>query len=109
MAKQTVVTEVLVDDIDGSPGDRTVRFGWDGTTYEIELSNKNVAAFEKALKPYLEAARRIRGGRARRAVGHADKRDLAAVREWAAQNGFAVSSRGRIASSVIEAYEAANA
>ena len=110
MAKQTVVTEILVDDLDGTPGERTVTFMWDGVPYEIELSRKNAAAFEKALKPYIDAGRRIRVGRVRRAAGgRSDKRDLGAIRDWAAHNGFAVSARGRIATSVIEAYESAHA
>jgi len=109
MAKQTVVTEILVDDLDGSTGDRTVTFTWDGTSYEIELSKKNAAAFEKSMKPYVDAARRIRGSRARRpAAARSGKRDLTVIREWATQNGFDVSARGRIAGAVIEAYEAAN-
>ena len=111
MAKQTVVTEVLVDDLDGSPGERTVHFTWDGTAYEIELSKKNVAAFEKLMRPYVEAARRVRGGQVpgrRSGGGRSARRDLSAIREWAKQNGFDVSARGRIAASVIDAYEAAN-
>jgi hypothetical protein len=109
MAKQTVVSEVLVDDLDGSPGDRTVSFTWDGVSYEIELSKKNIAAFEKALKPYLDAGRRIRRSRGRRAGGaRSGKRDVAAIRDWAVNNGFAVSARGRVASSIVDAYEAAN-
>jgi hypothetical protein len=110
MAKQTVVTEILVDDLDGSPGDRTINFSWEGTSYEIELSKRNAVAFEKAMRPYVDAARRMRGGRSRRASGgpRSSKRDLSAIRDWAAKNGFDVSARGRIASSVIEAYEAAN-
>jgi hypothetical protein len=109
MAKQTVVTEILVDDIDGTPGERTVNFTWDGVSYEIELSKKNAVAFEKVVKPYTEAARRVRASRGRRGGGRGSaKQNLAAIREWAAQNGFDVSSRGRIASSVIDAYEAAN-
>jgi hypothetical protein len=109
MAKQTVVTEVLVDDLDGTPGERTVNFTWDGVSYEIELSKKNAVAFERAMKPYTDAARRIRGSRGRRSGGRGSaKRDLTAIREWATKNGFDVSTRGRIASSVIDAYEAAN-
>lgn len=110
MAKQTVVTQILVDDIDGSPGERTVNFTWAGTSYEIELSKRNAVAFEKALKPYVEAARRLRGGRSRRAAAAraSGKRDLSAIREWAVKNGFEVAGRGRIAANVIEAYEAAN-
>jgi hypothetical protein len=109
MAKQTVVTELLVDDLDGSTADRTINFVWDGTSYEIELSKKNAVAFEKAVRPYVEAARRTRGNRARRtSSARSGKRDLSAIRDWAAKNGFDVSARGRIASSVIDAYEAAN-
>jgi hypothetical protein len=110
MAKQTVVTELLVDDLDGSTADRTVNFTWDGTSYEIELSKRNAAAFERAIKPYVDAARRTRsGGRGRRAsASRSGKRDLSAIRDWAAKNGFEVSARGRIAASVIDAYEAAN-
>ena len=109
MAKQTLVTEILVDDIDGSTAERTVNFMWEGTSYEIELSKKNAAAFEKAMKPYLDAARRTRGSRSRRSGGsRSGKRDLGAIRDWAAKTGFDVSARGRIAASVIDAYEAAN-
>jgi hypothetical protein len=109
MAKRTVVTEILVDDLDGSPGDRTINFTWDGVDYEIELNKKNAVAFEKVVKPYVEASRRSRGGRGRRSSSRSSgKRDLSAIRDWAAQNGLGVSARGRIASSVIDAYEAAN-
>lgn len=109
MAKQTVVTELLVDDIDGTAADRTINFMWDGTSYEIELSKKNAVAFERAVKPYVDAARRTRGNRSRRASSsRGGKRDLSAIRDWASKNGFDVSARGRIASSVIDAYEAAN-
>lgn len=108
MAKQTVVTEVLVDDLDGSAADRTVNFSWDGTSYEIELSKKNAQAFERAIKPYVEVARKARASRARRSNSRGAKRDLSAIRDWAAQNGFEVSTRGRIAASIIDAYEAAN-
>jgi hypothetical protein len=117
MAKKTVVQEMLVDDLDGSPGDKTVSFSWEGTGYEIELSRKNYQAFEKAMRPYVKAARRARGGTSRRrpstrasrgSSNSGNKRDLGAIRAWASENGYAVSERGRIASSVIEAYEAAH-
>jgi hypothetical protein len=115
MAKKTVVQEMLVDDLDGSPGEKTVSFAWEGTGYEIELSRKNYQAFEKALRPYVKAARKARGTTSRRRPSgrtgrgnSASKRDLGAIRSWASENGYTVSERGRIASSVIEAYEAAH-
>ena len=109
MAKQTVVSELLIDDLDGSPAERTVRFSWEGVAYELELSKKNAVAFDRVMKPYVSAARRSRSQRGRRPSGaRAGKRDLAPVREWASQNGFEVSTRGRIAQAIIDAYDAAN-
>ncbi len=41
------VTVALEDDLNGGPADETVRFGFDGTEYEIDLSAQNVRAFRK--------------------------------------------------------------
>jgi hypothetical protein len=57
---------------------------------------------------FVGAARRAGGGRslgARAARGSsADREQTQAVREWARENGFEVSSRGRIPEAVLEAY-----
>ena len=109
MAKETVTK--LVDDIDGSNAERTVVFAWDGTNYEIDLSKKNISALDKAFKPYVAAARQVRATaptrrRSPRAGTAPRKRnDLAAIREWARNNGHAVSDRGRIARTVVEAFQ----
>lgn len=112
MTKQTLTK--LVDDLDGNNADRTVVFGWDGNNYEIDLSSKNVSAFEKALKPYLSAARSVSASGAngrRRAARTASvprkRNDLASVRAWARANGHEVSDRGRISRKVVEAFESA--
>ena len=39
------VTVALADDLDGSPADETVRFGFEGTDYVIDLSSTNAGAF----------------------------------------------------------------
>lgn len=103
---------VIVDDIDGSSNARTLNFGFDGKTYEIDLSKKNATALEKALKPYIDAARTTSGRDRRRSTNGRARRGssstgLAAIRSWAAANGHEVSSRGRIAQSVVDAYNAA--
>ena len=109
MAKQTVVSEILIDDLDGSTAERTVRFSWEGVAYELELSKKNAVTFDRVMKPYVSAARKAKSSRGRRPVtSRSGKRDLAPVREWAAQNGFPVSTRGRIAQSVVDAFDAAH-
>lgn len=115
MAKKTETIVTLTDDLDGSKADRTIAFSFDGTNYEIELSKKNATAFEKALKPYLDAARRTRSssaGRSRTTTGATSRArtrtDLAQIREWAVANGHDVSERGRIAQTVQDAYDAAH-
>ncbi|MDQ1731048.1 MAG: hypothetical protein QOK10_1207 [Pseudonocardiales bacterium] len=108
-------TVVMTDDIDGSANAETVTFSFDGANYEIDLSKKNRTALEKAVRPFLDAARRTSGrgpraastgrGRPRRSNSSVD---LASVRAWAAENGIQVSSRGRISAAVMEQYRSAN-
>jgi hypothetical protein len=38
------VQTLFVDDIDGSDADGTIRFGLDGTDYEIDLNTENAKA-----------------------------------------------------------------
>ena len=103
----TKVLTQLVDDTDGSEADQTVRFGLDGASYEIDLSEKNAAALRKALDGWVEHARRV-GGRATRSKGGGGIGvDLKAVRIWAVANGIDISTRGRVSASVLEQYRAA--
>ena len=103
----------LIDDLDGAKAERTVSFSLDGRSFEIDLSRKNIAALEKALAPYVGAARRgnppARKGRAQRsgATTRGSQTDLSAVRQWARANGYEVSDRGRISADIRKAYEAA--
>jgi len=110
------IVRQLIDDIDGSDisegaGGR-VEFSVRGVAYQIDLSAANVAKFDKALKPYVDAAMKVSGTRARRAKvgtnGKASKEQLAAIREWARKNGHEVSDRGRIKGDIVEAFEAAH-
>ena len=111
MAKQVIT--LLTDDLDGGEADRSVEFGLDGVNYTIDLSEKNVAKLRKVLDPYLNVATRVgRSGAAERGVrraapapsGRASRDQNQAIREWASNNGFEVSERGRIPSSIVEAY-----
>ncbi len=108
MAKQTTVT--VTDDVDGSANATEVTFSLNADSWTIDLSAKNRAALEKALKPYIAKAtkqgRRPASG-PRKTAGRAPRADLAAVREWAKNNGHQVSDRGRISVSVQQAYDAA--
>lgn len=104
MARKTVVT--LEDDLDGGPADETLRFGVDGSEYEIDLNEKNAARFHKLLAPFVERARRAGRG-PRRVVRRtaASRRRSRDIRVWAKRQGIALSDRGRIPSGVVEQYE----
>ena len=107
MAQRVTVT--LEDDLDGGPADETVRFGFGGADYEIDLSTKNATAFRKKLAPFTERARRAgRGQPRRRARPPASRHRSADIRAWAKDRGIAVSERGRIPASVTEQYQAAS-
>jgi Lsr2 len=102
------VTVELEDDLDGGPADETVRFGFDGSDYEIDLSKKNAARFRSQLDPYIEHARKAgRGPRRRSARAPSSRQHSGAVRAWAREQGITVSERGRIPASVIDQYEIA--
>lgn len=131
----------LIDDLDGTEilngdGERVV-FSVRGTSYQIDLSSGNVAKLEKALKPFIDAALKVRreNGRARKttvstrtpreravtkgrrkggrnskaaARTRAPKEQVSSIRDWARQNGYEVPERGRLRSEIIEAFEAAH-
>jgi nucleoid-associated protein Lsr2 len=102
------VTVELEDDLDGSPAEETVRFGLEGSEYEIDLTEKNARAFRAQLAPFVERARkRGRGPAPRPARTAAGRQRSGEVRAWAKDQGIAVSARGRIPASVIEQYQAA--
>lgn len=108
MAREIIT--LLRDDIDGAEASSTVAFGWDGVSYEIDLSKKNSRAFENAVAPYVRAARKAsapgRKAAPRKAAGKASKPKLDEIRSWARQNGYKVADRGRIPNAVIEAFAA---
>lgn len=110
------IVRQLVDDIDGSEiadgGGERVVFSLRGVNYQIDLSTANTAKLDKALKPFVDAAEKVRGTRGRGAKagtnGKASPQQLAAIRDWARKNGHQVADRGRIKAEVIEAFGAAH-
>jgi Lsr2 len=111
MAQKYIVQ--LVDDLTQQPiedgSGESVRFALDGVSYTIDLTSEHADEFRGALSPYVNAARKADVAvKAKASTSRAPKGDLKAIREWANQNGFTVSSRGRIPSDVQAAYNAAN-
>src|SRR5215218_2530631 len=110
MAQKSVV--ILVDDLNGEPADTTVSFGLDSRDYELDLTEANARELRNALARYIPAARKTSGRRRTSAAVRKPAKpftgfDPAAVRAWAAGNGYTVSARGRIRAEVLEAFRAA--
>lgn len=113
MARREIKTYVVTDDLTGAeiPDDEAVHieFSYAGRNYVIDLGKRNAEKFDNLIAPYINAATQVRGNsrtatRAKRSSHH----DLNAVREWAAKNGYEVAPRGRVAQTVLDAYDAAN-
>src|SRR5436305_14877784 len=54
------VQTLFIDDLDGSEAEGTVRFGLDGTEYEIDLNAKHAQQLRDALARYVAGGRRDR-------------------------------------------------
>jgi len=113
MAKETITR--LIDDLDKSEADETVKFGLDGVQYEIDLSAKNASKLREALRPYVEAGTKIGKlpgtvGRVspsrRRSSQAADREQNRAIRQWARSQGKEISDRGRIPEEIVAEYHA---
>ena len=114
MAQRVTVT--VISDLSGEVVESetpTTRFGFDGTSYEIDLTEKERDELEAVLAPYIEKGRRAGGGKPRRRSSSSDSKartpSTAEIRAWAEKQGMEVSERGRIPASVRTAYEAAHA
>jgi hypothetical protein len=104
----TKISVALEDDLDGGPADETLRFGFAGAQYEIDLNKKNAKAFRKQLAPFIEHARKTGTGPRRRTMRTTSARQRGSdIRAWAKQQGISVSDRGRIPASVVAQYHAA--
>lgn len=111
MAKRTI--EVFHDDLDGSEGASTVKFGLDGKSYEIDLSEAHEKELRKALEKYVGAATQVSvhnaasSGRRKYGTGPV-RRDTKHIREWLRSQGVEISDRGRIPTDLMNRYNAAH-
>ena len=55
------IQTLFIDDLDGSAAEGTIRFGLDGTDYEIDLNAEHAQALRDVLARYAGAARRANG------------------------------------------------
>lgn len=116
----------LIDDITGEAIEdgqgQTVTFSVNGTSYEIDLADKQLKKFHEALGFYIDHGRQVGGMRRGpgRPAGSStapssgvkrakrDPEQLNAIRSWWRSQGNEISDRGRIPYSVEEAYNEAH-
>ena len=106
------IQTLFIDDLDGSEAEGTVRFGLDGSEYEIDLNAEHAQALRDALARYVQAARRAgrdarrpaRSGRKASADGGHSSTE---VREWAKAQGIEVKDRGRVPAELVVKFKAA--
>ena len=87
-----------------------MQFSLDGVRYEIDLSWKNARKLRSDWQRWVDAGRRTGGSRRPGGAGASttfDRKESAAVRQWARKNGYRVAARGRIPTEVINAFRAA--
>ena len=104
MARKIVVERA--DDLDGSPATQTLRFGFQGVEYELDLSDENANEMTHWLEHYIAYARRV-GGPKRGSGQKANTGtgvDAKAVRIWANQQGLEVNARGRVPGQLVAQY-----
>lgn len=111
----------FVDDLDGQPIDPDdimpvhleVKFpGRPAVRYVLDLRAANVAALEADLARYTDRATPVLGKTAKHSTASRRLRrspeQTHRIRQWAADNGYDIASRGRIPSNVITAFDTAH-
>jgi hypothetical protein len=103
------VQTLYIDDIDGSEAAGTVRFGLDGTDYEIDLNAAHTDELHATLGTYIDHARKVGGISRRTPRGRrsASAIDTTAVRTWAREQGIDIKDRGRVPADIVTRYQAA--
>lgn len=122
MARRERTMVTITDDLTGEEqpegAGRTVRYGWEGKSYEIDLSDDNAAKLEKLLAPYLEASRRVRAAHTatpaasrvgvdgrRRGGGQSmgkTREEMAEIRAWLREHGHEVADSGLIPRKLVD-------
>src|SRR5699024_1486795 len=93
-----------IDDIDGSKADVTIKYSFEGSNYEIDLTDDHAEDFREHMQEWLDRSRRVGLARNTARTGGANS-ETAKIREWAREQGIDVPTRGRLAEEVDQAHE----
>lgn len=100
MARETIIN--LIDDIDGSKADVTIKYSFEGSNYEIDLTDDHAEDFREHMQEWLDRSRRV--GVASNSQRAANSK-TGKIREWARSQGIEVPTRGRLSEEILKAYE----
>lgn len=108
MARVTITQYIC--DLTGQPVEEdehvAIEFTVNGTAYVMDTDKDGAAKFDKAMKPYTDAARVVKASRGTRKSASQER--TRKIREWAVSQGFDVADRGRVPAKVVEQYEKAH-
>jgi hypothetical protein len=104
------IQSLVIDDLDGSAAGGTVRFGLDGTEYEIDLNDEHARELREALARYARRAagqRRCPPASADRAAGPGGRADHHRGPRVGQSPGIEVKDRGRVPAELVVKFQAA--
>lgn len=107
------VKTILVSDLSGNElgqDGQTVKFGFLGADYEIDLSQDEADEFAKVLQTYVKAGRRV-GGRRQSGTAPTTRRDPSqtkAIKSWLDEQGLDYPKRGRLPQDLMDRWESAH-
>ncbi|MFJ8589681.1 Lsr2 family protein [Streptomyces sp. NPDC093595] len=107
---QKIIT-VYTDDLTGEESGEVAShsFSLDGVAYEVDLSPDSYDKLLDALAPFVRVGRKVhRLKTAPRKEKGSRSQESARIREWARNNGYEISARGRVPAEVRAAYQAVN-
>ena len=81
-------------------------FSFDGMAYEIDLGPANRERLRTSLQPFVDVGRHV--ARRKSSRSSSARRETAAIRAWAMDQGLNVAERGRISADVVSKYNAAH-
>lgn len=107
MTQRVLVTNVSdLSEAEVGPTGQDFRFTYRSREYSIDLTDDEVAEFDRVMEKYLRAASRP-AGKHRRIRSVATGPDPRTVRAWARAKGITVPDKGRIPYAVMERFAAA--
>jgi hypothetical protein len=113
------VQTVLISDLSGDEveaGRESVKFGYLGVDYVIDLTAKEAVGFEKAISMYVAHARKAgrtprrgsSGGASGSSGNTGHHESISNLKRWATEQGIDYPKRGRLPKSLVDAYDAAH-